>query len=36
MPFAGLKHSGHGVGGIAHTFKEMQIKKMMVIRSPSL
>lgn len=36
MPFAGLKHSGHGVGGIPHTFKEMQIEKMMVIRSPSL
>ena len=36
MPFAGLKHSGHGVGGIPHTFEEMQIKKMMVIRSPSL
>ena len=36
MPFAGLKHSGHGVGGIPHTFKDMQIEKMMVIRSPSL
>jgi acyl-CoA reductase-like NAD-dependent aldehyde dehydrogenase len=36
MPFTGLKHSGHGVGGIPHTFKEMQIEKMMVIRSPSL
>ncbi len=36
MPFAGLKHSGHGVGGIVHTFKDMQIEKMMVIRSPSL
>ncbi|RKZ63636.1 MAG: aldehyde dehydrogenase [Gammaproteobacteria bacterium] len=36
MPFAGLKHSGHGIGGIPHTFKDMQIKKMMVIRSPSL
>ena len=36
MPFAGLKHSGHGVGGIPHTFKEMQIEKMMVIRSPNL
>ncbi len=36
MPFAGLKHSGHGVGGIPHTFKEMQIEKMMVIRSPAL
>lgn len=36
MPFAGLKHSGHGVGGIPHTFKDMQIEKMMVIRSPLL
>ncbi len=36
MPFAGLKHSGHGTGGIVHTFKDMQIEKMMVIRSPSL
>jgi len=36
MPFAGLKHSGHGVGGIPYTFKDMQIEKMMVIRSPSL
>ena len=36
MPFAGLKQSGHGVGGIPYTFEEMQIEKMMVIRSPSL
>ena len=36
MPFAGLKHSGHGVGGIPHTFRDMQIEKMMVLRSPSL
>ena len=36
MPFAGLKHSGLGVGGIPHTFEDMQIKKMMVIKSPGL
>ena len=36
MPFAGLKHSGHGIGGIPHTIKDMQIEKMMVIRSPAL
>ena len=36
MPFAGLKHSGHGVGGIPHTFKDMQIEKMMVIKSAAL
>lgn len=36
MPFAGLKHSGLGVGGIPYTFEDMQIKKMIVIRSPAL
>ena len=36
MPFAGLKHSGHGIGGIPYTFEEMQVDKLMVIRSPSL
>lgn len=36
MPFAGLRHSGHGVGGIPHTYAEMQIEKMLVINSPSL
>jgi len=36
MPFAGLKHSGLGVGGIPHTMHDMQIEKMLVIRSPSL
>ncbi|MRI31856.1 aldehyde dehydrogenase [Endozoicomonas sp. OPT23] len=34
MPFAGLKTSGLGVGGIPHTFKDMQIEKMMVMHSP--
>lgn len=36
MPFAGLRSSGHGVGGIEHTFREMSIEKMLVIRSPAL
>ncbi len=36
MPFAGLKQSGLGVGGIPHTMHDMQIKKMMVIRSAKL
>ncbi len=36
MPFAGLKHSGHGIGGIPYTYEEMQITKLAVIRSPSL
>ena len=36
MPFAGLRQSGHGVGGIDFTFEEMQISKMAVLRSMSL
>jgi len=36
MPFAGLRQSGLGVGGIPHTFEDMQIKKLMVLRSTSL
>ena len=36
MPFAGLKESGYGVGGIPHTFEDMQIEKMAVLRSTSL
>ncbi len=36
MPFAGLKHSGLGVGGIHHTMKEMQIEKMLVISSKEI
>jgi acyl-CoA reductase-like NAD-dependent aldehyde dehydrogenase len=30
MPFAGLRESGHGAGGIPYTFREMQIDKMFV------
>lgn len=33
MPFAGLKRSGHGIGGIPHTIKDMQIEKMLIIHS---
>ena len=36
MPFAGLRQSGHGVGGIHHTMHDMQIEKMMVMRSKVL
>ena len=36
MPFAGLGVSGLGVGGIPHTLEDMQIDKMMVIRSPKI
>ncbi len=32
MPFAGLKHSGHGIGGIKYTMKDMQTEKMLVLR----
>ena len=36
MPFAGLRHSGLGVGGMAYTIRDMQSEKLMVIRSPDL
>lgn len=36
MPFAGLKQSGLGVGGIPHTFRDMQIEKMLVIHSAEI
>jgi acyl-CoA reductase-like NAD-dependent aldehyde dehydrogenase len=36
MPFAGLRESGHGVGGIPHTFHDMQIEKLVVVRSPEI
>ena len=36
MPFAGLRESGLGVGGIPHTIADMQIEKMLVIRSSEL
>ncbi|MEM7304331.1 MAG: aldehyde dehydrogenase family protein [Pseudomonadota bacterium] len=36
MPFAGLKESGYGIGGIPYTFEDMQIEKQIVIRSKSL
>jgi len=36
MPFGGLKHSGLGIGGIHHTMRDMQIEKLMVLRSPEL
>jgi len=34
MPFAGLRQSGLGVGGIPHTMRDMQVEKMLVFRSP--
>ena len=33
MPFAGLHQSGLGVGGIPYTIEDMQIEKMLVIKS---
>ena len=36
MPFAGLKQSGLGVGGIPHTLADMQIDKMIVIHSDAI
>ena len=36
MPFAGLKQSGYGVGGIPHTYRDMQIEKMLVVKSANL
>jgi len=33
MPFAGLRRSGYGVGGIPHTYREMQFEKMLMVRS---
>ena len=35
MPFAGLRESGLGVGGIPYTMEDMQIDKMTVLRSPA-
>nr|CRH04309.1 Putative NAD-dependent aldehyde dehydrogenases [Candidatus Magnetococcus massalia] len=32
MPFAGRRESGHGVGGIGHTMRDMTQDKMAVIR----
>jgi acyl-CoA reductase-like NAD-dependent aldehyde dehydrogenase len=36
MPFAGLKHSGLGVGGIPYTIRDLQIEKMLVVKSKEI
>jgi acyl-CoA reductase-like NAD-dependent aldehyde dehydrogenase len=36
MPFAGLKQSGYGVGGIPYSIRDMQVEKMLVIKSGEL
>jgi len=33
MPFAGLRESGYGTGGIPYTYRDMQIEKMAVFHS---
>ena len=33
MPFAGLRESGLGIGGIPYTMHDMTIDKMLVLRS---
>ncbi len=36
MPFAGLKQSGLGIGGIPYTYQDMQVEKMLVLNSPAV
>jgi len=36
MPFAGLRQSGMGVGGIPYTFHDMQVEKLLVVKSGAL
>jgi len=36
MPFAGLRESGLGVGGIPYTFHDMRVAKLVVLRSARL
>lgn len=36
MPFAGLRESGLGTGGIPYTLEDMQIEKMTVIKSAGI
>jgi acyl-CoA reductase-like NAD-dependent aldehyde dehydrogenase len=36
MPFAGLRQSGLGIGGIPHKLRDMQTEKMLVMHSQEL
>jgi len=36
MPFAGLKQSGLGTGGIPYTFHDMQVEKLLVMKSTEI
>jgi len=36
MPFAGLRQSGLGVGGIPYTYNDMQIEKLLLLHSSEI
>lgn len=36
MPFAGLKHAGHGTGGVPYSMEDMQVDKMIVLTSKAI
>jgi acyl-CoA reductase-like NAD-dependent aldehyde dehydrogenase len=36
MPFAGLRQSGLGIGGIPYSFRDMQVEKLLVLRAEGL
>lgn len=36
MPFAGLRQSGLGVGGIPYTYEDMRVRKMVVLDPPDV
>jgi acyl-CoA reductase-like NAD-dependent aldehyde dehydrogenase len=36
MPFAGVRESGLGTGGIPYTMQDMQLEKMTIVRSAEL
>jgi len=36
MPFAGRRTSGLGTGGIGYSIRDMQVEKMLVIKSDEL
>ncbi|MEE8468406.1 MAG: aldehyde dehydrogenase family protein, partial [Planctomycetota bacterium] len=36
MPFAGLRESGLGTGGIPYTLVDMQVEKLIVVRSKGM
>jgi acyl-CoA reductase-like NAD-dependent aldehyde dehydrogenase len=36
MPFAGLRESGYGIGGIPYTFRDMQVEKLTILRSAEI